>query len=75
MILRPEPEGHISAIPRQSDEALISEVEQIRILNNRQWMNLVRLALWHAPKETKEVLRKINDNDAKIGDLLRKVSQ
>lgn len=52
---------------------LINQVEKIRRLNNKNWMNLLRIAIKFSPKESKKVLKHININDKKITKLLSKV--
>ena len=52
---------------------VINHVEKIRRLNNKNWMNLLRIAIKYAPKESKTVLKNININDRKISSLLSKI--
>lgn len=52
----------------------IEKIENIRALNNHLWMNLLRLALNHAPEEAREILRAINENDTQISGLLKKIA-
>ena len=52
---------------------VINHVEKIRRLNNKNWMNLLRIAIRYAPKESKRVLKNININDKKISSLLSKI--
>lgn len=73
--MKPGLEEPRSAKPPQSDDVLVTQVEDIRRQSNRLWMDILRTALWYSPGETKRILRLINDNDAKVGDLLRKVAQ
>lgn len=49
----------------------IDEIEQIRARNNSNWMNILRLAATKAPKETKEILAKIIEDDARIAGRLQ----
>ena len=42
--------------------------------NNRNWMNLLRIAFEYAPKETASVMKKINIADKKISKLVGKLS-
>ena len=50
---------------------LIREIEKTRSKNNKNWMDLLRLALRYAPLKAKKVLREINKNDQKISKLLK----
>ena len=56
------------------DNALINQVEDIRRANNGCWMSILRIALEHAPKQTKAVLKQINFNDSEISKLLKQVA-
>jgi hypothetical protein len=51
----------------------IYEIEHIRARNNSLWMNLLKIALKYAPKEAKEVLKQINENDTAVSKLLKEL--
>ena len=51
--------------------SIVDEIERVRRLNNVNWMNLVRIAIQHAPQSTKLVLKKIEDNDREVNRLCR----
>ena len=51
----------------------IDKIEQIRSENNKNWMNLVRLALKYAPEEAKEIFNKITECDMKINKLMKEI--
>jgi len=53
---------------------LIREIEKTRSRNNKNWMDLLRLAIQYAPSRAKKVLKEINKNDQKISKLLKKIS-
>tara|TARA_Y100001958_G_C20840500_1_gene287278 strand:+ start:425 stop:607 length:183 start_codon:yes stop_codon:yes gene_type:complete len=53
---------------------IINQIENVRKKNNRNWMNLLRIAFEHAPKETAAVMKKINIADKKISKLVGKLS-
>lgn len=57
------------------DMALVDEIESVRTRNNVNWMDLLRIGLTHAPLETKAVLARINADDGRIAELLRKLSE
>ena len=42
---------------------LIDQVESIRSKNNSNWMDILRLAFKHAPKESAEIMSQINNKD------------
>ena len=54
---------------------IIDEVEKIRTKNNVNWMGLLRLAFINAPEETKIIMKKINQDDNKISELFKKLSE
>tara|TARA_B110001450_G_C17530721_1_gene444576 strand:- start:261 stop:452 length:192 start_codon:yes stop_codon:yes gene_type:complete len=53
---------------------IVNQIEKIRSNNNKNWMDLLRLALIKAPKESKLILKKINLCDKKISSLITKLS-
>lgn len=55
------------------DLKMIDQIEQVRGANNVNWMDLLRISLRHAPEETKEVLRRIQSDDATISHLLKQL--
>ena len=54
---------------------IIDKIETIRSKNNKQWMNLLRLAIKYAPVQAKRTILKINKNDKYISDLLKKLGK
>ena len=53
----------------------ITALEMIaRTKNNINWMDIIRLAVNHAPHETLKVIKKINSQDKKISKLFKKIS-
>ena len=53
---------------------IIDKIEKIRSKNNINWMNILRLAFKLDPKKTSEIMKKINYDDKKISQLLKKLS-
>lgn len=53
----------------------IEKITEIRRRNNDCWMTLLRIALKHAPLETKTVLASISMNDSEITALLKQVAR
>lgn len=51
---------------------IIDKIEKVRSKNNINWMDLIRLSINHAPKETTILLRKINKKDNEIAKLFKK---
>ena len=54
---------------------IIDEIEKVRTKNNVNWMDLLRLAFTYAPEETKNLMKKIDHEDHKISDLIKKLSE
>lgn len=53
---------------------IIDEIEKVRTGNNVNWMDVLRLAFIHAPKEAKRLMKKIDHEDNRISDLVKKLS-
>tara|TARA_Y100001970_G_C13554736_1_gene518535 strand:- start:164 stop:352 length:189 start_codon:yes stop_codon:yes gene_type:complete len=51
----------------------INQIERIRGKNNVNWMDILRLAFKHAPEEASKIMRRINTDDKKISNLLKKL--
>jgi len=47
-------------------DEIISYIAGIRQSNNRLWMDLLRLAFRHAPKEARKIMKKITKNDREV---------
>ena len=54
---------------------IIDEIEKVRSGNNMNWMNILRLAFTHAPEEAKELMKKIDNEDNRISELVKKLSK
>jgi hypothetical protein len=54
---------------------LIDQIEKIRGRNNSNWMDLLRLAFRHAPKEAGKIMAEIYSHDQEISELARKLSE
>lgn len=52
---------------------IISKIEKIRSKNNVNWMNILRLAFKLDPQSASKIMKKINYDDKKISDLLKKL--
>jgi len=57
------------------EDSLIDLVENARSNNNTLWMNILRIAMKHAPEETKATLLAINHNDEFITTALKAVAE
>ncbi len=60
------------ALARQT---IVDEIFAIRIRNNAPWQRLMEIAMRHAPEETKEALRQINENDREVSALMEALSR
>lgn len=67
--------GVLMAREIHNDARIIRQIADTRTSNNVLWMNVLELALKHAPKETKAVLNQINLNDRAISGLLERLAQ
>jgi hypothetical protein len=59
----------------KKNKIIINKIEIIRSKNNKNWMDLLRLAFKYAPKEAKKILKKINQHDKKISNLFNEISK
>jgi len=48
---------------------VIDRIEKVRSKNNVNWMDVLRLAMKHAPEDTIKLMKKINNKDKKISNL------
>jgi hypothetical protein len=55
--------------------SIIDEIENVRSKNNVNWMDIMRLAFKNNPVEAKKLMRKIDLEDNKISDLIKKLSK
>ena len=53
---------------------IINKIEKVRSKNNVNWMDILRLAFKHAPKEASQLMKKVNSEDKRISFLLKKLS-
>lgn len=57
------------------NKLVINQIEKIRSKNNKNWMDLLRIAFKYAPKEASKIMKKINLYDKKISSLVSKLSK
>ncbi len=53
---------------------IINKIQKIRSRNNVNWMNILKLAFKYSPKEASKVMNRINSDDKKISNLLKKLN-
>lgn len=58
----------------KNDIDTIKKIEQARATNNKNWMDLIRLAFEVAPEKAKRIMTEINAQDAIVTELLEKLS-
>ena len=52
---------------------IINQIQKIRSKNNVNWMNILKLAFKHDPKNASKIMKKINYDDKRISKLLNKL--
>ena len=52
---------------------IINKIEKVRSKNNINWINVLRVALKHAPDETIKLMKNINLKDKKISNLFNSI--
>ena len=53
-----------------NNNKIIDEVQEVRAVNNKLWMDLLRIAIESNPIEAKRILKNINLNDKLISKLI-----
>lgn len=53
---------------------IIDKIESIRAKNNKNWMDLLRLAFIKAPNETVKIMSEVFKHDEKISKLIKKLT-
>ena len=60
---------------RNNNNNIINSIEKIRSKNNKNWMDIMRLSFKFAPKQSARLVKKINEQDKKISELLKKLEK
>ena len=55
--------------------SIIDEIENVRSKNNMNWMDILRLAFTHAPEEAKALMKKIDYEDNRVSELVKKLTK
>ena len=58
-----------------TDSEIIDEIQKVRTKNNKNWMDILRIAFKYAPEEARLILAEINKSDGKISGLLDQLSK
>ena len=54
---------------------IINSIEKVGSKNNTNWMDVLRLAFKHAPRDASKLLKKIHSQDKRISNLASKLSK
>tara|TARA_B100000941_G_C27988173_1_gene294475 strand:- start:127 stop:345 length:219 start_codon:yes stop_codon:yes gene_type:complete len=54
-------------------DKIINQIQKIRKKNNVNWMNILKIAYKHAPKETSQIFKKIVEEDKNINFVSKKL--
>lgn len=54
---------------------IIDQIEKVRKKNNSNWMDILKIAFKHSPKETALIMKNIYNYDNKIGFLSKKLTK
>ena len=54
---------------------IINKIEKIRSKNNVNWMDLLRLAFRLSPSQARKLVGKINSEDKRISNLLKRLGK
>ena len=57
----------------KKNDIIINKIEKVRSKNNVNWMDVLRVALKHAPDETIRLMKNINQKDKKISNLFNSI--
>lgn len=58
-----------------TENIIIGKIEEVRRINNRLWMDILRVAMNKAPVETREILTQITRNDREVSRLTELLAQ
>tara|TARA_B100000780_G_C20863601_1_gene343382 strand:+ start:383 stop:574 length:192 start_codon:yes stop_codon:yes gene_type:complete len=53
----------------------INKIENTRKKNNKNWMDILKVAFKYAPKETAKIMKSIYSDDNKISKLAKKLTK
>jgi len=68
-------EGNSITIHIDTDWDLIDDISKIRARNNKNWMEMLKLAFQYAPDRAKKIMKDITDCDNQINELSKKLSE
>jgi len=56
-------------------DLIIDQIEAVRSRNNKNWMDILRLAFRHSPREAADILAEIYKEDKAISYLAKKLTE
>jgi|TARA_B110001450_G_C17286502_1_gene345672 hypothetical protein len=62
-------------VKKKEYSQIINKIQLLRKKNNINWMDILRLAMKHAPNETKKILKNINNYDKKISNEVSSITK
>ena len=63
------------AKPKKNYNKIIDKIKGLRGKNNINWMNILKIAFKHSPKETEKAVSQIYQGDQKISKLVKKLTK
>jgi hypothetical protein len=57
-----------------TDLEIIDEIQKVRNKNNVNWMDVLKIAFTYAPQKTREVFKRITNDDNLINELSKKLA-
>jgi len=54
---------------------IIDQIEQVRSRNNKNWMDILRLAFKHSPKEAAAIVAEIYKEDSALNKLAKELTE
>ena len=60
---------------KQNHLSVISKIENVRKKNNKNWMDILRIAFKYAPNEAPKVLAEIYKEDKKLNSLANQLTK
>jgi hypothetical protein len=60
---------------RKDSWNILNEIENVRADNNKNWMDLIRLAFERAPEESTIIMNRIGEHDERVSELYKKLSE
>ena len=60
---------------KKNYNSIINKIQKIRSRNNVNWMDILKLAFRLDPKKASKIMQKINYDDKKISNLLKKLTK